>query len=92
MTTAADISRIMQGPGLEKTNVNGVQCGTTRCRIDVSHSSPQSVMQFNIALNQIDTFGNSEGFVQQLPRADGGVDVVMYVSRGNHTLPASPQG
>jgi hypothetical protein len=92
MTTAAEISRIMQGPGLEKTNVNGVQCGTTLCRIDVSHSSPQSVMQFNIALNQIDTFGNSEGFVQQLPRADGGVDVVMYVSRGNHTLPVMPQG
>ena len=92
MTAAAEISRIIQGPGLEQTNVNGVQCNTTICRIDVSHSSPESVMQFNMALNQIETFQNSEGFVQQLPRADGGVDVVMYVSRGNHTLPASPQG
>jgi hypothetical protein len=92
MTTAAEISRVIQTAALEKTSVNGVQCGTTLCRIDVTHADLQSVMQFNLALNQIDTFGNSEGFVQQLPRPDGGVDVVMYVSRGNHTLPASPQG
>lgn len=92
MNTAAEISRLMQTAAFEKTSVNAVQCNTTMCRIDVSHSDPQSVMQFNSALNQIETFQNSEGFVQQLPRADGGVDVVMYVSRGTHTLPASPQG
>jgi hypothetical protein len=62
------------------------------CRIDASYPNPHAAMQFSQALNEIETFQNSEGFVQQLPRADGGIDVVMYVSRGNHQLPASPQG
>ena len=92
MNTAAEISRVIQTAALEKTSVNGVQCNTTMCRIDASHPNTHAAMQFSHALNQIETFQNSEGFVQQLPRADGGVDVVMYVSRGNHKLPASPQG
>jgi hypothetical protein len=92
MNTAAEISAVMQTAAFEKSSVNGVQCNTSMCRIDASYPNPHAAMQFSQALNEIETFQNSEGFVQQLPRADGGIDVVMYVSRGNHQLPASPQG
>jgi hypothetical protein len=87
LITQAEISRMVQTAALENTILNGVQCAKTLCRIDVSLERPDAAMQFNVALNQLEAFRDSEGFVQQLPRSDGGVDIVTYVSRGNHRLP-----
>jgi hypothetical protein len=91
MAAAAELASVIQGPASEKTQVGEVQCQSTLCRIDVSHADPQAEMQFTLSLNQIDTFRESEGFVQRLPRNDGGVDTVVYVSRAGHHLPVPPR-
>jgi hypothetical protein len=91
MVTSAELSRVMQSPVFEKTRIGEVQCRSTLCRIDVSHADPQAEMQFSLSLSQVETFREGEGFVQMLPRSDGGIDTVVYVSRTGHHLPVPPR-
>ena len=91
MVTSAELSRVMQSPVFEKTRIGEVQCRSTLCRIDVSHDDPQAEMQFSLSLSQVETFRDGEGFVQMLPRSDGGIDTVVYISRAGHHLPVPPR-
>jgi len=91
MFASAELSRVMQSPVFEKTRIGEVQCGSTLCRIDVSHPDAQAEMQFSLSLSQVETFREGEGFVQMLPRSDGGIDTVIYISRTGHQLPVPPR-
>ena len=92
MLTSAELSRVMENPVFEKTRLGEVQCGSTLCRIDVSHVDAQAEMQFSLSLSQVEMFREGEGFVQMLPRSDGGIDTVVYISRAGHPLPVPPRG
>jgi phage host-nuclease inhibitor protein Gam len=91
VTAAQEISRTLGDTRLEHTRLGEVRCGSTVCRIDVSHDSVDAEQGFIMQLGQLESFRQSEGFAQRVERSDGSVATTMFISRSGHRLP-NPSG
>jgi hypothetical protein len=85
---AQEISRDLRSQGLEDTQLGDVRCRATLCRIEASHSSMEAEQKFIGRIGELEAFRNSEGFVQHVPRSDGSIATMVFVSRAGHRLPS----
>ena len=85
---AQEISRDLRGQGLEDTQLGDVRCRATLCRIEASHNSMEAEQKFIGRIGSLEVFRDAEGFVQHVPRSDGGIVTMVYVSRAGHRLPS----
>jgi hypothetical protein len=88
VAAAQEISRDLRGQGLENTQLGDVRCRATLCRIEASHNSMEAEQKFIGRIGSLEAFRDAEGFVQHVPRSDGGIVTMVYVSRAGHRLPS----
>ena len=65
----------------------GVQCQSTLCRIEAGHDNETAEMDFTLELGKLDAFRDAHAFIRRIENADGSIDTITYISRAGYALP-----
>ena len=62
-------------------------CRVTLCRVEVAHKDANVAGAYVARIGTLAAFANTQGFYQQVTRADGALATVVYVARQGYRLP-----
>jgi hypothetical protein len=89
MNAEQQVSATFQsGEAADGSRLQQLACQSTLCRIHSRHDDPDAERQFMSRLGRLEAFGDAEAFSQRQEQPDGSVDIVTYVTRSGHRLPA----